>query len=89
MHVLAQLHQYEPVSKPEFLTDQGHIFSSTGLGPATEHQVPGLSEQENIRLEAFGSGKISHYLEKIVMSLKTKKTMVQLMRSTNQNQRKT
>ena len=46
MHVLAQLHQDEPVSEPELVHDQGHIFSSTGFGPTTEYKIPRISGVE-------------------------------------------
>jgi len=38
MHVLAELHHEEPVSKPELGHDQGDVFPPTGLRSATEHQ---------------------------------------------------
>ena len=47
VHVLAELHQDEPVSEPELVHDQSHVFSPAGLGAATEHQIPGISEQLN------------------------------------------
>ena len=43
MHVLAQLHQDEPVAEPELVHDQGHIFSSARFGPTTEYKIPRIS----------------------------------------------
>ena len=44
MHVLAKLHQEEPVSKPELGHDQGDVFPPTGLRTATEHQEARITE---------------------------------------------
>ena len=46
VHVLADLHQQEPVSKPEFLHDHGHVLSPRWLGSTTEHEVARLSGEE-------------------------------------------
>ena len=44
MHVLAELHHEEPVSKPELGHDQGDVFPPTGLRTATEHQEARITE---------------------------------------------
>ena len=56
MHVLAELHQDEPVSEPELVHDQSHVFSPAGLGAATEHQVSRIPE---VRLLMMYNLKIS------------------------------
>ena len=40
MHVLAELHQDEPVPEPEVLHDGHHVVAAAGLGSAAENQIP-------------------------------------------------
>ena len=46
VHVLADLHEQEPVAKPEFLHDHRHVLSPRWLGSTTEHEVARLSGEE-------------------------------------------
>ena len=46
-HVLAELHQDEPVPEPEVLHDGHHVVAAAGLGSAAEHEVSRVPANRN------------------------------------------
>ena len=87
MDVLTNLHQDEPISKPDLLHDHEDILPLGGPGAAEEDMGTGGTEKW-IFCILFLEILIRFYLEAIVIILKHKKMLVQVSTTRYQNQRK-
>ena len=84
--VFTNLHQYEPISKPDLLHDEVNISAFRGAGATLENV--GTDGTEKVTPQYFWLFSFTFYLEMIVMILKQKKMLVQLSTRRYQNHRK-